>query len=71
MLAQAPIWHGDKLIMTYAERLNHWAVVRLLPNMQRVVVARFKSRSDAEGYAQVLHRLLPNATLTVVFDPIS
>lgn len=58
------------LIMTYAERLNHWAIVRLLPNMQRVVVARFKSRSDADGYVQALQRLIPDAAFLVVFDPV-
>jgi len=56
--------------MTYAERLNHWAIVRLLPNMQRVVVARFKNRSDAEGYTQALQRLIPDATFAVIFDPV-
>lgn len=55
--------------MTYAERLNHWAVVRLLPGMQRVVVARFHHRSDADGYTQTLKRLMPDATFLVVFDP--
>lgn len=60
-----------KLIMTYAERLNHWAVVRLLPNMQRVVVARFKSRSDADGYTQALQQLIPESTFVVIFDPVN
>lgn len=56
--------------MDYLSRLEHWAVVRLLPNCQRVVMARFRSRSDADGYTQALQRLLPNADLKVVFDPI-
>lgn len=56
--------------MTYADRLNHWAVVRLLPNIQRVVVARFHHRSDADGYSQALQRLIPDATFVVVFDPV-
>ncbi|NJL40103.1 MAG: hypothetical protein HC840_20345 [Leptolyngbyaceae cyanobacterium RM2_2_4] len=54
--------------MTYRERLTCWAVVRLLPNMQRIVVARFRSRSDADGHLQVLQRMLPMAQFRVVFD---
>ncbi|NJO41347.1 MAG: hypothetical protein HC769_06480 [Cyanobacteria bacterium CRU_2_1] len=54
--------------MTYADRLNHWAVVRLLPNLQRVTIARFHKRSDADGYAQALRRLIPDATFIVLFD---
>jgi hypothetical protein len=56
--------------MAYRVRLNHWAVIRLLPKMQRVVMARFKSRSDADGYAVISRRLFPDGTFVVVFDPI-
>jgi hypothetical protein len=52
----------------YKERLNHWAIARLLPNMQRIVVARFRSRSDADGHLQRLRQLIPNASFVVVFD---
>lgn len=54
--------------MTYRERLAHWAVVRLLPNFQRVIVARFRSRSDADGYAMRLRQLMPTAEFVVLFD---
>ncbi|PSB22580.1 hypothetical protein C7B61_20470 [filamentous cyanobacterium CCP1] len=54
--------------MTYSERLNYWAVVRLLPTHQWVVVARFHSRSDADGYCQFLQRQMPNQKFMVVFD---
>ncbi|WP_416675219.1 hypothetical protein [Egbenema bharatensis] len=56
--------------MTYRERLNHWAVIRLLPNCQRVVVDRFRSRSDAEGHAQAMRRLVTDGEFIVVFDPV-
>ena len=56
--------------MTYRERLNHWAVVRLLPNFQRVIVDRFRSRSDAEGHAQAMQRLVPDGEFIVVFDSV-
>jgi hypothetical protein len=52
-----------------AERLNHWAVIRLLPNMQRAVLCRFYKASDAEGYAKVLRQLEPKGKFIVVFDP--
>ncbi len=51
--------------------LNVWAVVRLLPNMQRVVVRRFRRRGDAENYVLILRRYLQDANLMIVFDPPS
>jgi hypothetical protein len=54
--------------MTCNKRLSPWVIVRLLPNMQRVVVGRFRTRSDAEGHWQVLRRLMPEAEMIVVFD---
>ena len=57
--------------MTYRERLNHWAVIRLLPNIQRLVVARFHRCSDADGHAAALKRLVPNSIYIVIFDPIA
>ncbi len=60
--------------MSYAERLHPWVVVRLLPKMQRVIVARFRKRSDAEGHMQALKRLMPDDQFVIIFDigePIS
>ena len=54
--------------MSYAERLHPWVVVRLLPKMQRVIVARFRKRSDAEGHMQALKRLMPDANFVIIFD---
>ncbi|NEP35699.1 MULTISPECIES: hypothetical protein [unclassified Moorena] len=54
--------------MTYSQRLYPWAVVRLLPKMQRVVVGRFRNRSDAEGHMQALKRLMPDDKFIIVFD---
>ena len=42
--------------------------LRFLPSEQWVIVARFYSRSDAEGHFQFLRRNLPNARFRVVFD---
>ncbi len=54
--------------MTYLKRLSPWVIVRILPNMQRVIVGRFRTRSDAEGQSQLLQRLLPTAQFVIVFD---
>ncbi|NEP27759.1 hypothetical protein [Moorena sp. SIO3I6] len=54
--------------MTYSQRLYPWAVVRLLPKMQRVLVGRFRNRSDAEGHMEALKRLMPDGKFIIVFD---
>jgi len=54
--------------MTYLERLSPWCIVKLLPNMQRQVVARCRRRNDAEEHLRVLRRLLPGASFAIVFD---
>ena len=56
--------------MSYRDRLHDWAVLRLLPNIQREIVARFYNRSDAEGHAAALNRLVPGSIHIVIFDPI-
>ena len=55
-------------VYAYKERLNPWAITRLLPDMQRVTVARFRTRSDADGHLQRLRQLIPDASFMVVFD---
>jgi hypothetical protein len=67
-LADTPIRNGARIIMTYERRIKRWIVVRLLPNFQHVDIERFYKFSDAEGYAQTLQRLNPNAVYTVMFD---
>lgn len=56
--------------MTYLERLSPWCIVKLLPDMQRSTVARFRRRNDAEQHMRVLHRLMPSTTFAIVFDPV-
>ena len=53
---------------TYREKLYPWSIIRRLPNMQRITVARFRRRNDALEHLQVLRRLIPNADLIVIFD---
>lgn len=50
------------------KRLSPWVIVRLLPNMRRVIIGRFRTRSDAEGHLQALRRLMPDAQMIVMFD---
>ena len=44
-------------IMTYKERLCCWAIARLLPSEQWIIVARFRSRSDADVKFEVVFDL--------------
>ena len=53
----------------YQQQLNPWCIIRHLPKMQRVVVGRFRSWSDAEGHVRVLESLVPDASYSVIFDP--
>lgn len=54
--------------MTYRDRLHYWAVVRFLPDMQRITIARYHNRRDADGHLQAFQRLLPDANVAIVFD---
>lgn len=53
---------------TYRNRLHPWCVIRHLPNMQRLTVARLRSRNEAEAYLQTLQRLMPTFHHVVIFD---
>lgn len=54
--------------MTYLEKLNPWCIMRLQANMQNQVVARFRRRSDAEAHLQVLRRLIPSVSFTLIYN---
>ncbi|MBU7582804.1 MAG: hypothetical protein KAF91_07815 [Nostoc sp. TH1S01] len=60
--------HNENHAIAYKERLNSWAIARLQPDAQREIVARFRSRSDADGYMQRLRQMMPDASFMVVFD---
>ncbi|MEG4276280.1 hypothetical protein QUA62_02085 [Microcoleus sp. MON1_C1] len=55
-------------MMTYKQRLCCWAIARLLPTQQWIIVARFRSRSDADGHFQFLRQTIPHVKFEVVFD---
>ncbi|MEG3848821.1 hypothetical protein QT971_15890 [Microcoleus sp. herbarium19] len=52
---------------TYRDRLQPWHLIRHLPNCQRLTVARFSRRRDAESYLKALRRLMPAVAHTIVF----
>ena len=54
--------------MNYFDRLHPWCIVRLLPNVQRITVGRFRRRGDAEAHQSVLRQMLPQANFVIVFD---
>jgi len=56
--------------MTYLNQLFPWCIIKPLPNLQRCTVARFRRRNEAEAHLQVIRRLLPHITYTIVFDPM-
>lgn len=54
--------------MTYYQQLHPWCIVRLLPRMQRQIVARFRRRTLAEAHLQALRQLEPTIHYEIVFD---
>lgn len=46
-----------------------WAIVRWLPDLQRIVVNRFRRRSDAEECLKVLRRTKPQGDYTLLYYP--
>ncbi len=55
-------------IMTYQEKLSPWTIVRMQPDEQRITVARFRRRSDAEGRLLVLKQMLPKVEFAIAFE---
>jgi hypothetical protein len=54
--------------IAYKKCLYPWAIAKLMPSMQRAIMGRFRSRSDAEDHLLCLRQLMPQTTLVVVFD---
>jgi hypothetical protein len=52
----------------YYQRLHPWCIVRHLPQMQRLLVCRFRQRSQAEAHLRILRQLAP-APYEILFDP--
>jgi len=54
--------------MAYKDKLKPWAIARQCPNLQWIIIARYKSRSDADGHLLLLRQRVPNVEVKVVFD---
>ena len=54
--------------MNTPETTNSWIIYRMLPNFQRLPVAQFSSRSEAESSLKVIRQLLPNTELILAFE---
>jgi len=54
--------------MNNPETANAWIIYRLLPNFQRLPVALFRSRSEAESSLKVIRQMLPNTELILAFE---
>ncbi|BAZ32823.1 hypothetical protein NIES4074_53300 [Cylindrospermum sp. NIES-4074] len=59
---------SENQAIAYKARLNGWAIARIVPDRERAIVARFRSRSDADGYMRHLRQETPHAVFEVVFD---
>lgn len=57
--------------MSYGENLQCWAVIRLLPRMQRITIRRFRRESDADGYLKALRLYIPEGKFILLFDPLA
>lgn len=64
----APTCNGDKKIMTDREYVNQWIVVRQLPNSQRIVLGRYRKRSDAEGHLALMRQQMSQGKFAIAFD---
>jgi hypothetical protein len=66
---------SDRIPSSYRNRLAPWCIIRLLPKMQlpqmqRIVVARFRNRNDAEAHLNALKQMNPTLDHAIVFDPL-
>jgi hypothetical protein len=61
------------MLSTPQPKLNTypWCVVRLLPNLQRQMVAQFHRRDDADGYLRTMQRLLPAVKHAIVYQAVA
>ncbi|MBD1929855.1 hypothetical protein H6F74_27010 [Trichocoleus sp. FACHB-90] len=54
--------------MTYYSKLHPWCIIRLLPDMRSLIVARFRARNDAEAHLRILKANTPNVPYSIIFD---
>lgn len=66
-----PDSQAHPLASAYYAKLHPWLIIRHLPQMQRLVVARFRQRTEAEAHLRALRRLTPEGSYQIVFDSAS
>lgn len=54
--------------MSYFNQLHPWAIVRLMPKLQSIVVARFRRRPDAEAHLRILQQMIPAVSYQIIYD---
>ncbi len=54
--------------MTYSEQLRPWCIIRVLPDQEQLIVARFRRQVDAIAYSQVLQGLYNTAKFLITFE---
>ncbi|TAE53838.1 MAG: hypothetical protein EAZ87_23105 [Nostocales cyanobacterium] len=59
---------SENQAVSYRNRLNSWTIARVLANQERVIIARFRAKSDADGYIQHLRQLSPQTNFELFFD---
>jgi hypothetical protein len=57
-------------VSVYRARLFPWSVIRVLPNCQRSVLARFRKRNQAEEYLRSVRQVNVDWNCEIVFDPV-
>jgi hypothetical protein len=60
--------NSETQAIAYKNRLNSWAIARLVQGKQNEIVGRFRRRSDADGHMQLMCRMTPEANFMLVFE---
>lgn len=54
--------------MTYAEHFGYWIVVRYVPNVDRIVLGRYRKRAEAEGHLALMRMFSPRGSFAIAYD---
>ncbi|EKQ69136.1 hypothetical protein OsccyDRAFT_1750 [Leptolyngbyaceae cyanobacterium JSC-12] len=53
---------------SYKDRLNRWAIARIGKDKKPEIVARFRSRSDADGHLKFFQQRSLNEKFVILFE---
>ncbi len=75
MLSRQRILGAQKLFaltvvipMSYKDQLNPWVIHKLLPDLQRSTIQRFRRRNEAEAYLKLLRQTQPKNEYAIAFE---